>query len=79
MQWGSNNKRRTNMIVPISENGARQIFNQVRRVNHIGGTEPEYALAEANRYWTGQKMLSKQQFQFLQTTAKNVLKIILFL
>ena len=48
------------MIVPISENGARQIFNQVRRVNHIGGTEPEYALAEANRYCTGQKMLSFQ-------------------
>ena len=62
MQWGSNNKRRTNMIVPISENGARQIFNQVRRVRHSGGTEPEYALAEANRYWAGQKMLSKQQF-----------------
>ena len=55
MQWGSNNRNRTNMLVPISENGARQIFNQVRRVRHIGGTEPEYALAEANRYWTGQK------------------------
>ena len=37
MQWGSNN-RRTNIFVPISDNGARLIFNQVRRIRHIGGT-----------------------------------------
>ena len=54
MEWGSNNNSRTKILVPISDNGARQIFRQVNRIRAIGGTRPVFAIDKANKYYKGQ-------------------------
>ena len=71
---GSNNASRTNILVPISDNGARLIFNQVRRIRATGGTRPIYAIDLAKSITMAEQGLGK----FL-IMVKHVLKIISFL
>ena len=52
MEWGSPNRMR--LLVPISDNGAARIYNSVGRVAARGGTDLNYALNFARRYYTGQ-------------------------
>ena len=56
---GSNNASRTNILVPISDNGARPIFNQVRRIRATGGTRPIYAIDLAKKYYDGEQRFGK--------------------
>ena len=59
MEWGSNNTRRTRVLVPISTRGAAQIFNRVNRIYYDGGTRAHYALRKAEEYYTGQTRFGK--------------------
>ena len=52
IEWGSPNRLR--LLVPISDNGASRIYNSVGRVAARGGTDLNYALNFARRYYTGQ-------------------------
>ena len=52
MEWGSPNRMR--LLVPISDTGASRIYNSVGRVSARGGTDLNYALNFARRYYTGQ-------------------------
>ena len=61
MQWGSDNARRTNILVPISDNGARLIFNQVRRIRADGGTRPIYAI-DLNKKWAKYKVWESSNY-----------------
>ena len=70
MQWGSNNASRTNILVPISDNGARLIFNQVRRIRATGGTRPIYAIDLAKKYYDGRTRFGKVP-NYGETCAQN--------
>ena len=52
MEWGSPSRLR--LLVPISDNGASRIYNRVGSVSASGGTDLNYALNFARRYYTGQ-------------------------
>ena len=52
MEWGSPSRLR--LLVPISDNGSSRIYNRVGSVRASGGTDLNYALNYARRYYTGQ-------------------------